>query len=419
MNFHKDFRLFNEIPVFNFLQQIDFNIQNEINDTKKNEILNADTDSFIKYLIEKYTIELLHFNFDDISARDTEKDIPASEHPRDFTVWNLGMGTGAVKRLVIAYYIPFSGNIELLNVQPSSFSSNPHEFYIEDNNLCFDIIDFHGDTNKIQIESKSRIDYVRQFNSYLQADLNQFNSKLADKITRLFTERKNKLLQQNNLLQNLGVPIKRKTPGSEIFNIPIKRKQIVIMPPTSSKEYISEPTINQSDYMSILSAINELGKSFERLPSNYTGKNEESLRDLFLSILTLHFESASITGETFNKKGKTDILIKYQNQNLFVAECKFWHGPQKHHETIDQLLSYLTWRDSKTAIIYFIDNKNVQPVLESINSETPLHKCFIKAHGNKNESWFNYHFTMLEDQTRGLELAILVFHFPKSTTDSA
>jgi len=34
--------------------------------------------------------------------------------------------------------------------------------------------------------------------------------------------------------------------------------------------------------------------------------------------------------------------------------------------------------------------------------------------GNNGEAWLNYHFTMLEDQTRGVELAILVFHFPKS-----
>lgn len=179
-------------------------------------------------------------------------------------------------------------------------------------------------------------------------------------------------------------------------------------------QFAPEPAISNSDYMLILEAINEVGKSYERLPSNYAGKDEEGLRDLFLSTLSLAFEAVSLTGETFNKKGKTDILIKYENNNVFVAECKFWGGAKKHLETLDQLLSYLTWRDSKTAIIYFVDNKKLQPVLDTIKSETPNHKCYVKTFGNKNEAWFNYHFSMLEDQSRGLELAVLVFHYPKS-----
>jgi hypothetical protein len=32
------------------------------------------------------------------------------------------------------------------------------------------------------------------------------------------------------------------------------------------------------------------------------------------------------TGETFNHVGKTDILIRHENKNVFVAECKFWGG---------------------------------------------------------------------------------------------
>jgi hypothetical protein len=56
------------------------------------------------------------------------------------------------------------------------------------------------------------------------------------------------------------------------------------------------------------------------------------------------------TGETFNFQGKTDILIRAQGKNIFIAECKFWKGEKVFLETIDQLLSYLSWRDSKAAI---------------------------------------------------------------------
>jgi hypothetical protein len=97
---------------------------------------------------------------------------------------------------------------------------------------------------------------------------------------------------------------------------------------------------------------------FERLPSTYAGKDEESLRDHLILQLEPRFEYSS-TGETFNKSGKTDILVRHQKSNIFVAECKFWGGAKKHFETIDQMLSYLTWRDSKTAIVYFMDTKEM------------------------------------------------------------
>jgi hypothetical protein len=59
------------------------------------------------------------------------------------------------------------------------------------------------------------------------------------------------------------------------------------------------------------------------------------------------------TGETFNFQGKTDILIRVDEKNVFIAECKFWKGEKVFIGTIDQLLSYLSWRDTKAAVIVF------------------------------------------------------------------
>jgi hypothetical protein len=44
-------------------------------------------------------------------------------------------------------------------------------------------------------------------------------------------------------------------------------------------------------------------------------------------------------GETFNFEGKTDILIRVEALNVFIAECKLWKGEKQFLATIDQLLS--------------------------------------------------------------------------------
>jgi len=47
--------------------------------------------------------------------------------------------------------------------------------------------------------------------------------------------------------------------------------------------------------------------------------------------------------------GKTDILTRVEDRNAFIAECKFWMGEKAFLAALDQLLSYLSWRDTKTA----------------------------------------------------------------------
>lgn len=130
-------------------------------------------------------------------------------------------------------------------------------------------------------------------------------------------------------------------------------------------------------------------------------------------VLEPRFES-STTGETFNKSGKTDILIRYEKSNVFVGECKFWRGQKQHQETIDQLLSYLTWRDSKSAIIYFVNTKEMVAPLRAIEETTSQHPCFVRSTGKRDDSWFDYTFHLPGDMSRQLYLSILCFHFPPS-----
>ena len=66
------------------------------------------------------------------------------------------------------------------------------------------------------------------------------------------------------------------------------------------------------------------------------------MRDFILMFLESHYESiGSATGETFNAEGKVDILVRRDNGNLFVGECKYWSGSAGLHATLDQLLRYL------------------------------------------------------------------------------
>lgn len=215
------------------------------------------------------------------------------------------------------------------------------------------------------------------------------------------------------MLAALGVPIKKVDNISKTFSVPISKskKEIVLKPSVTEKGFTPEPTLDPGIYEDILATIYDVGKQFERMPSIYSGKEEEHLRDHFLLFLQPRYEW-SATGETFNKSGKTDILIRYNNSNIFIAECKFWKGPKNYLATITQLLGYLTWRDSKAAVIIFVQNKDFSAVLKSVEETTNQHPNYLGFVNKQNDSWFNYRFHINGDKNREVKVAVLLFHIP-------
>jgi hypothetical protein len=80
--------------------------------------------------------------------------------------------------------------------------------------------------------------------------------------------------------------------------------------------------------------------------------------------LNSHYEGTA-TGETFNGFGKTDILVRHGIDNAFIGECKFWAGKQRFAATFDQLLRYTTWQDNRLAIVLFVRQRKLLPVIET------------------------------------------------------
>lgn len=174
-----------------------------------------------------------------------------------------------------------------------------------------------------------------------------------------------------------------------------------------------EPAIEEAEYQNILGIIEKMSFVMERNPRVFSTAPEETIRDHYLVQLNGQYEG-SATGETFNGHGHTDILIRDGNANLFIAECKIWHGQKQFTEAIDQLLGYVTWRDTKTAIIVFNRNQETTPVVETIETT-------IKAHGNykrdaklENPTRLRSVFGQPGDPAREIIITVIIVPIPKA-----
>ena len=181
--------------------------------------------------------------------------------------------------------------------------------------------------------------------------------------------------------------------------------------PLFEKEKISK--VSEKAYDQILEEIQVFGKNLEKLNSLHSKFDEEGFRDFFLPHLNSISKSHSATGETFNKKGKTDILIQDgDGNNVFIAECKIWLGEKELQYAINQLIDrYVSWRDEHTALIIFNkNNDNFTQLVASARQAIGNHELFVKKINDSSASSTRYAFKNREDEEKHIQLELIIFN---------
>ena len=369
-------RIFSEGAIPEVFQRIQQSIKSKIESEAEDYLLNVNQTEYCTYLVSQYLIDIPELHFDEVQVDSYEKDIPANRFPNSFHVYP----GESYKQNVIRFHIPYSGDVKLLRFRPTSFTlSGGMDIDTMGNALIFEYIDFYNKPEEIKKSYDSDISRITTNYNRLRRDCEDFNSSLISYSESVFDQRKQELLRKNNLLAGLGVPIKSRSNISQTFSVPSPkiRETLKIRPIVQEKGYTPEPILDQNNYHKILGIINDVGRNFEKYPSTYSGKGEEDLRDHILLFLQPNFENVSVSGETFNKRGKTDILLRHGGSNVFIGECKVWKGERQLQPTIDQLLSYSTWRDTKAAVIFFVRNKSITSALDAIQSKISHHPNYL------------------------------------------
>lgn len=406
----RTFKVFYEYELSDYLGGITNHIQSLIKNKSEDYILNVNETEYINSLVGEYTVTPINIDFEKVFISDYEKQIPAEDFPRNFYV---RAGESYPKTAVI-YHLPYTGNAYLFECCPSTRTTFTTKVFLDNYCLCFEVISLEENSEEIKSKAERIIHALKTQYEYLVSEVEKYNDSLPTLVKQLFQERRQYFLDKNEMLASLGVPVKKREDLPETYAIPTPefRKSVSVEPQVTEVGYEPEPTLAEPVYQDILQIIHDLGKGFEQLPSTYLDKGEEDLRDYIRLFLGLHFEG-STTSETFNKSGKTDILIQHEKSNAFIAECKFWKGKKGYLKTITQLLRYLTWRDSKAAVIMFVRNKDLSSVLQIAEEVTPNHSNYLGFGDKKEDTWFNYRFHINGDPNREVKLGVLFFHTPE------
>ena len=417
-------QLFNRINTLDFIPQQNLNIKNIIEKLTNEEICNSSLDDLEDYFLNEFKLNLIEvetdINFITHDAQETKV--------KQYNPWYRRGGYHEKEYYIVDVYkiidkIPFEGDVDLLYLHPSHSIMSKFEVdnIINPTEEKEGQIIFSQTYERNSITSQENmIEFItREFNSkfssyfqminYINNDIHNFNSTLESTIKKHLEERLKKAEDYLKLREKLNIPLALNNNAPNIK--PVRLKKVKKNKNSSLPKLKSSPIeygISDDDYNNIKNIINLSCISMEKAARTFCKLHEEELRDVILASLNTHY-MGSATGETFNKRGKTDIHIPFENKSAYIGECKIWTGQGLFTEAIDQLFSYMRWRDTKTSLIIFNKTrKDFSKILSTIDTILSEHNLCINKMKISNNEW-QCNFKKDSESTEIVNLNIVIY----------
>jgi hypothetical protein len=402
--------LFRGSPVHTYIAGIQTDAMEHLKKKSENAILDTPRDDFVAGVLADYTIRIPEL-------RDSETWVDEEEVTNEVPVRGYNVftdqhgGTHTVTSHIVSFHVPFDGEGNLFNIEPSSGIVERPAADLKGQELIIKVVTNHKTQEQVRQEYDGQLQIIKQHLSTLTNDLRSLPTQLEARARTYVEQRKAQLLRSKNLVASLGFPMKRRAEAPTTYKAPEVRRKLTPVKSQTVAPFKPEPTLDETEYQHILNVMDNMTRVIELSPHTFRGMGEGDIRQHFLVQLNGQYEGQA-TGETFNFQAKTDILIRSEGQNIFIAECKFWHGEKGFLETVDQLLSYLSWRDSKTAVVIFNKNKNLSGVLTTIKEAMEKHPHKKRGPKIEFETRFRYIMGNPNDHNREIIMTTMVYDIP-------
>jgi len=393
-------------------EDLKFKIASESDDY----IIAQPTEDLVKYYFNQ-TLSPIEFDTSSNESIEHIKYIKTIRaHERDLAYWQDGDLKMECEKIIVKLpIIPNKDINAILNLRTQSISlSGGPRFNVDRNNIVFEIeIKGYGINLNNQQISNTILKTKSSIKSYLIAknrEIESENSSLKTKLSQFINSRKEKLDSDkkriNELVNLIKIPLARRD-DEIVKKITVDKKPFIkkIKPKKLDEDY----QLDREKVVDIIKLINNQCLQFEKTPKTYNKFEEPNLRDLLLSNLNSIFEGQA-TGETFNCHGKTDIYLNIDKGNILVTECKFYGGEKKYHETIDQLLGYLTWRQNFGIVLSFCRQKNFSKIIDDAESIIKSHPSYESGFRIHDKSHFISKHTLPGDDYKYVEIHHLYYN---------
>ena len=218
------------------------------------------------------------------------------------------------------------------------------------------------------------LDTIERYLTWQRTTAEPFNERIKLRLREAIEARKAKVLKDRNSVANLGFKLKGRADAPKTYVAPVVRKKIVPTIPKAATQapFKPEPMLDDQTYSEILKIIENMTLVMERSPRAFATMREEDIRQHFL---------VQLNGQYEGDRDRRDLQLRGQDRHPHPPRraqhlhrrVQVLERAEKLTETIDQLLGYTSWRDTKTAIFIFCRNRDFSGVLKSIQETTEAH----------------------------------------------
>ena len=384
-------------------------VSSAVDDIPKEQFLISDDQALVDHIVADLTVEPLVLREDTATMSQAETQVDVSGDPMR-VFFSEQSGPFYVPGTRVDVHIPFTGEEWIFRCRTNTFFTECPRGEVTRGLLRLSISLPH-DVEQARFKEiyERELRLVKNYVELSHQQVVGYNQSLPSAVQQAIESRRKRLSKHADIAAMLDIPLAPKAGTPPIAPVTVKVRRPQPLPVVPKTGLAPEPGISDETYERILHFIRHQGRTFERTPATYSVHGEEGLRNIILAQLNGHFEGAAV-GEVFRGHGKTDICIEQDNRAAFVGECKLWAGPASLTSALNQLLAYLTWRDSKASLILFNSrNRDFSSILEALPRTVRDHPLFVRDLPCEETGELRIQMRSEEDEGRRVTVHVFVF----------
>ena len=380
-----------------------------VDEIQKEQFLISEDQDIVDHVVSGSSVEPLVLHEGEKTMEQSETQVDVSRDPNRFPPLR-PTEPFYVSGIRIDVRIPFSGDEWVFQYRTNPRPMEPLHGELDQGSLLLSV-SFADDVEpeRFKRAHHQKLELLKRFVTYSRSQVQSHNQALPGFVHSVVAMRRKRLRKQAHIAELLAIPLASKPDAPALAPVRIAIRQPPKLPVPPKTGLTPEPGIEHSAYEKVLQCLRHQGRTFEKAPSTFAKHGEEDLRNFILAHLNGHFEGDAI-GEAFRKRGKTDICIERDDRAAFVGECKLWAGPASLTKALDQLLGYLTWRDSKaTLIIFNSKNRNFSRIIAGLAGALRGHRLFLRDLACEELGEWRVEMRSEEDEGRRVTVHVFLF----------
>lgn len=246
-------------------------------------------------------------------------------------------------------------------------------------------------------------------------DIERYYNDLSSRVLEIIQARRAQRRQEDEQFQReareLGLVIRQKPGAPNLVDVREHHCVQTLRQESSRNRRETDVRLASESLIKIIDLIDKAGKGFEVARQEFLKLGEEGLRHVIVGYLNAVFDRTDVTGETFSKDGKPDLVIMREGRPVMVGECKFWDGSTLYSDTLgSQLMRYIPWRHTTAVLITFATRMNLTRVISEAIRATKEHKSFMGAIVVRSETYFISNHVHPDDENKTVEIHHLLFN---------